>query len=58
MRAKLFTLNDLKEINFKDIIKSHKKNIKRKNQEVLIYQVIRDSINLMVQDLINTSIKI
>tara|TARA_B100000287_G_scaffold246634_1_gene231832 strand:+ start:69 stop:1187 length:1119 start_codon:yes stop_codon:yes gene_type:complete len=58
MRAKLFTLNDLKEINFfKDIIKSHKKNIKRKNQEILIYQVIRDSINLMVQDLINTTMK-
>ncbi len=58
MKAKLFTLNDLKEINFfNDIIKSHKKNIKRKNQEILIYQVIRDSINLMVQDLINTSMK-
>ena len=58
MRAKLFTLNDLKEINFfKDIIKSHKKNIKGKNQEFLIYQVIRDSINLMVQDLINTTMK-
>ncbi len=58
IRAKLFTLNDLKEINFfNDIIKSHKKNIKRKNQEFLIYQVIRDSINLMVQDLINTTVK-
>ena len=58
MRAKLFTLNDLKEINFfNDIIKSHKKNIKRKNQEILIYQVIRDSINLMVRNLINTSMK-
>ena len=58
MRAKLFTLNDLKEINFfNDIIKSHKKNIKRKNQEILIYQLIRDSIDLMVQDLINTTIK-
>ena len=58
MRAKLFTLNDLKEINFfKNIIESHKKNIKRKNKEILIYQVIRDSINIMVQDLINTTIK-
>ena len=58
MRAKLFTLNDLKEINFfKDIIQSHKKNIKRKNHEFLIYQVIRDSINLMVKDLINTTMK-
>ena len=58
IRAKLFSLNDLNEINFfKEIIKSHNKNIKRKNKEILIYQVIRDSINLMVQDLINTSIK-
>ncbi len=58
IRAKLFTLNDLKEINFfEDIIKSHKKNIKRKNHEILIYQVIRDSINLMVQDLINNTMK-
>ena len=58
IRAKLFALNDLKEINFfKDIIKSHKRNLKRKNQEFLIYQVIRDSINLMVQDLINTTMK-
>ena len=58
IRAKLFTLNDLKEINFfKNIIEIHKKNIKRKNKEILIYQVIRDSINIMVQDLINTTIK-
>tara|TARA_Y100000590_G_scaffold421659_1_gene525593 strand:+ start:30 stop:1148 length:1119 start_codon:yes stop_codon:yes gene_type:complete len=58
IRAKLFTLNDLKEINFfNDIIKSYKKNIKRKNYKILIYQVIRDSINIMVQDLIATTIK-
>ena len=55
--AKLFLINDLKEINFfKEIINNQKKNIKRKNNEILIYQVIRDSINFMVQDLINTTI--
>ena len=58
IRAKLFSLKDLNEIGFfRDIIKSHKKNLKRKNNEILIYQVVRDSINLMVQDLINTTIK-
>ena len=57
IRAKLFSLNDLSEINFfKEIINNQKKNIKGKNHEILIYQVIRDSINLMVQDLINTTI--
>ena len=58
IRAKLFSLKDLNEINFfKNIIKSHNKDLKRKNHEILIYQVVRDSINLMVQDLINTTIK-
>ncbi len=58
IRAKLFSLKHLNDINFfKEIIQSHKKNIKRKNHEILIYQVIRDSINLMVKDLINTTIK-
>ena len=58
IRAKLFSLKDLNEIGFfRDIIKSHKKNLKRKNHEILIYQVVRDSINLMVRDLINTTIK-
>ena len=58
MRAKLFTINDLKEINFfNEIIKSHQKYTKTNNNEILIYQVIRDSINLMVKDLINTTMK-
>ncbi len=58
IRAKLFTINDIKEISFfKDIIKSHKKIINSKNEEILIYQVIRDSINLMVKDLIKTTIE-
>ena len=57
IRANLFSLNDLREINFfKEIINNQKKNIKKKNPEILIYQVIRDSINLMVQDLIKTTI--
>ncbi len=58
IRAKLFSLNDLRDIKFfEELIKSYKNNSKVKNKEILIYQVIRDSINLMVKDLINTTIK-
>jgi dGTPase len=46
----------LVEINFfKDIYKSHKQNIKKNNKDILIYQIIRDSIDLMVRDLINNT---
>ncbi|MDC0395851.1 deoxyguanosinetriphosphate triphosphohydrolase [Candidatus Pelagibacter sp.] len=56
IRAKMFNLNDLIEINFfKDIYKSHKKNIKNNNKDILIYQIIRDSIDLMVKDLIKNT---
>jgi len=57
IRAKMFNLNDLIEINFfKNIYNFHKKNIKRNNKDILIYQVIRDSIDLMVKDLIKNTI--
>ena len=56
IRAKMFNLDDLIEINFfKDIYKSHKKNIKSNNKDILIYQIIRDSIDLMVKDLIKNT---
>ena len=56
IRAKMFNLDDLIEINFfKDIYKSHKKNIKDNNKDILIYQIIRDSIDLMVRDLIKNT---
>jgi dGTPase len=58
IRANMFTLAELIEINFfKDIYNSHKKYIKKKNKEILIYQIIRDSIDLMVKDLIKNTIK-
>ena len=57
IRAKMFDLSELVEINFfKDIYNSHKKNIKKNNKEILIYQIIRDSIDLMVKDLIKNTI--
>jgi dGTPase len=56
IRARMFNLYDLIEINFfKDIYKSHKKNIKSNNKDILIYQIIRDSIDLMVKDLIKNT---
>ena len=56
IRAKMFNLSDLFEINFfKDIYNSHKKNIKNNNKDILIYQIIRDSIDLMVRDLIKNT---
>ena len=56
IRAKMFNLNDLIEINFfKDIYKSHKRKIKKNNKDILIYQIIRDSIDLMVKDLIKNT---
>ncbi len=56
IKAKMFNLNDLIEIDFfKDIYKSHRKNIKDNNKDILIYQLIRDSIDLMVKDLINNT---
>jgi dGTPase len=56
IRAKMFNLNDLIEIDFfKDIYKSHKINIKNNNKDILIYQIIRDSIDLMVRDLIKNT---
>jgi dGTPase len=58
IKAKMFSLNELIEINFfKDIYNFHKKNIKKNNKEILIYQIIRDSIDLMVKDLIKNTIK-
>jgi len=58
LKAKLFKLNDLIQIDFfKEIYKSHKKKIKSINNDILIYQIIRDSINLMVKDLIKNTKK-
>ena len=58
IRAKMFNLSELIEINFfKDIFNSHKKYIKNDNKDILIYQIIRDSIDLMVKDLIKNTVK-
>ena len=57
IKANLFNLDDLIEINFfKEIYKSYKTNIKKKDKNIIIYQIIRDSINLMVQDVIKNTL--
>ena len=57
IKASLFKLEDLIEIKFfKEIYKSYKSNIKKKDKNIIIYQIIRDSINLMVEDVINNTL--
>ena len=57
IKANLFKLEDLIEIKFfKEIYKSYKSNIKKKEKNIIIYQIIRDSINLMVENVINNTL--
>tara|TARA_B110001454_G_scaffold160769_1_gene150187 strand:- start:172 stop:1290 length:1119 start_codon:yes stop_codon:yes gene_type:complete len=58
VRAKLFSINELIDINFlKDIYKTYTNLEKKNNKEIIIYQLVRDSINLMVKDLLTNTIK-
>ena len=55
LNANLFRLDEILEINFfKEIFKRYK-NVKK--NKILIYQIIRDSIDLMVKDIISNSKK-
>jgi dGTPase len=54
--ANLFKLEELVEISFfMDIYKKYKNKISKQNYKVVTYQIIRDSINLMIKDLINNT---
>jgi len=58
LRAKLFTINEISSIPYiSEIINKHIKNIKNFRREVIINQIVRDLINLMVVDVINTTNK-
>ena len=58
LKSRMFKLNHLIEIDFfKEIYKLHRKKTKSINNDILIYQIIRDSINLMVKDLITNTMK-
>ena len=53
INAKLFKLDELIEISFfKDIYKKYKKKINKYNFNIATHQIIRDSIDLMIKDLI------
>ena len=56
INANLFKLEELIEIDFfKSIYLKYKKKINKTNYKIAIYQIIRDSIDLMIRDLlINT----
>ena len=56
INANLFKLEELTEINFfKDIYKKYMKKINKENYKIATYQIIRDSIDLMIKDLINNT---
>ena len=56
INANLFRLEELVEINFfKDIYKKYKNKINKQNYKIATYQIIRDSIDLMIQDLIRNT---
>ena len=58
LNADLFRLEELIEINFfRDIYKKYKNKIKKNNHKIAIYQIIRDSIDLMIKDLLNNTKK-
>ena len=58
INANLFKLEELVEINFfRDIYKKYKKKINKQNYKIVTYQIIRDSIDLMIKDLINNTKK-
>ena len=58
MRAGLFSSKDLLSISIiSNVVKKHDKNLKKFKKEIVISQIVRDLINLMVVDVINTTKK-
>ena len=58
INANLFELEELMEIDFfKSIYIKYKKKINKNNYKIAIYQIIRDSIDLMIRDLLTNTQK-
>ena len=58
LRAGLFTIEKLSKISFiSKLVKKHQKQLKNFRKEIIINQIVRDLINLMVVDVINTTKK-
>jgi dGTPase len=52
----LFKLEELVEIDFfRNIYNKYKKKINKRNYKIAIHQIIRDSIDLMIKDLISNT---
>ena len=53
LKANLFDINDLMGIPLlSDVVKKHKKKMRRNNKELIIRQIVREIINEMVKDII------
>ena len=58
LRAGLFTIKKISSIPYlSKLINKHAKNVKNFRKEIIISQIVRDLINLMVVDVINTTKK-
>ena len=58
IKANLFKLEELMEINFfKSIYLKYKNKINKKNYKIATYQIIRDSIDIMIRDLLTNTQK-
>ena len=58
IKANLFKLEELMEIEFfKSIYLKYKNKINKKNYKIATYQIIRDSIDLMIRDLLENTQK-
>ena len=58
INANLFKLEELVEINFfREIYKKYKNKINKHNYKIATHQIIRDSIDLMIKDLIKNILK-
>ncbi len=58
IKANLFKLEELIELDFfKKIHKKYKNKINKKNYKIAIYQIIRDSIDSMIRDLLTNTKK-
>lgn len=56
LKAGLFTINQISSIPYvSKLINKHVKNIKNFRRDIIISQIVRDLINLMVVDVINTT---
>ena len=58
IKANLFKLEELVELDFfKNIYQKYKNKINKKNYKIAIYQIIRDSIDIMIRDLLSNTEK-